>query len=363
MNVLYDHQIFSHQKTGGISRYFCEIISELDKDDDFSAILPLMFHNNIYLNEMGHNGFFVGNVNMRGKTKLMYKLNELAMKYKMSTDSGSFDIVHPTYYDPYILNSLAKKPMVLTIYDMTHERFPEFFSANDSTTANKLKLANRADAILAISESTKNDIVEFFNVPAGKITVTHLASSFHATRRDDLNICDGRFILFVGSRAGYKNFTRFVEAMGMVADRYPDITLLCAGGGSFNAEESLYLTKCNVKAKQIDVSDEVLASCYADAELFVFPSLYEGFGLPILEAFSMGCPVCISSTSSLPEVAGNAAVSFDPSSSESIAGAIVNVLGDRSMRESLIKSGHERLKEFSWEKTAQETKNVYKSLV
>lgn len=364
MIVTYDHQIFSYQRTGGISRYFCEIASLLHKDDDFKVDIPLLVYNNLYLNGMDCSGYFLGNINFRGKTRLIYKANMILTKYKMKFQNSSFDIAHPTYYDPYILDYLGGKPMVLTIYDMTHEKFPEFFPPNDKTTENKRRLASRADRILAISESTKRDVVEIFNIPEDKVVVTHLASSFDGIAHiSNDRICAERYILFVGSRVGYKNFNHLVIAMGAIQTKHKDILLLCIGGGAFTQKEEELLAKHKVKATQLDASDSMLASAYSHAEVFVFPSLYEGFGLPVLEAFSFGCPVCISNTSSLPEVAGGGALMFDPLSSENMIDTILTVLEDNSLAANMAQRGRNRLKEFSWAKTTQATKLVYKELI
>ena len=160
MKILYDHQTFTLQKYGGISRYFYELIKYFKKKKDIHIDVSLFFSNNHYISEkkdVNHMQFFPNN-EFRGKQRLMLPINKMISI--MSIKQQDFDLFHPTYYDPYFLKYIDKKPFILTVYDMTHEKFNGMFLPNDKTTQNKRLLCEKASKIIAISQSTKNDLIE-----------------------------------------------------------------------------------------------------------------------------------------------------------------------------------------------------------
>ena len=144
-----------------------------------------------------------------------------------------------------------------------------------------------------------------------------------------------------------------------------ELHVVCAGSLPFTHKEKMFLKNMNIldKVHHVKINDAILKNLYRNARAFVFPSLYEGFGLPVLEAFSCGCPVIMSNTSSLPEIGGDGAIYFNPSDKESIILAIEKVLFNERYRDDLIKKGYNRLKIFSWEITADKTKKLYESLL
>ncbi|RYF70976.1 MAG: glycosyltransferase family 1 protein, partial [Cytophagaceae bacterium] len=172
------------------------------------------------------------------------------------------------------------------------------------------------------------------------------------------------YLLYVGKRGLYKNFDGFFRAIQPVLHRHPDLHLICAGGGAFNqAEQALfYASGLANRVHYRPANDTSLIALYRHARAFVFPSLNEGFGIPVLEAYSSGCPVVLSNRSSLPEVGGDAALYFDPEDDDSIADAVERVLTDNALHAALSQKGTERLRNFSCDKTAQQTLEVYKSL-
>ena len=168
-----------------------------------------------------------------------------------------------------------------------------------------------------------------------------------------------RYVLFVGNRSWYKNFARFAEAMYPILEARPDLYVLCAGGGSFKPSDLEAMGSLSNRYIQRGLDDETLRQAYANAECFVFPSEYEGFGIPVLEAFACSCPLVCSNSSSLPEVAGDAAEYFDPLDVEDMSAKILKVLEDDRLREKLRALGRERLKLFDWDKTARKTFECY----
>ncbi|HEY2581215.1 MAG TPA: glycosyltransferase family 1 protein [Mucilaginibacter sp.] len=359
MKVLFDYQIFTEQKYGGISRYFANLNEGINAHPGMESKLGLLFTNNAYLkNQQLPAGFLNGHVQ---KESRRIKYNKWYCKYLLR--QNDFDIFHPTYYSPYFLKSL-KKPFVLTVHDMIHELFPQYFDPAADPKVYKGKAIEQADHIIAISECTKKDILKFYDVRDDKISVIHHGFKMQTDeeKKNDF-VIESNYILFVGDRGGYKNFELFIRAAASIILKH-SINVICAGGGAFKAEEIKTLTELNIvnNVKQLNVTDGQLRNLYRNALAFVYPSLYEGFGLPILEAFFNSCPVILSNTSSLPEVAGDAAQYFDPNDEQSITNAIEQVITDNSKRNELKAKGAERLKQFSFENCLQKTIQVYRSL-
>lgn len=360
MKVLFDHQTFTLQEFGGISRYFYEIIKELNQFPNVQTECSLFLSNNEYLKDgiLQHSPFF-STFHFKGKRRLMLAINK--MKSKRIHGKGEFDIFHPTYYDPYYLSNYLSKPIVITCLDMIHEKY---IQDDKETIRNKRKVLQRADKIIAISNSTKKDIMEYYNIPEERISVTYLASSLRAGQPGKSYSKD-RYFLYVGARNLYKNFISFVKAIAPLLKSKDDLFLNCVGGGNFSQDEKKIFTDLKLERKIIwrPGSDSNLVEMYSSAIAFFYPSLYEGFGIPILEAMNCGCPVAASGTSSLPEVAGDAAIYFDPTNEESILGAAETMLDNDKLRSDLVVAGLGRANEFSWNRTALETHKIYLSLL
>jgi len=390
MKILYDYQIFTKQNYGGVSRYFYELMDNL-RAHKIDIEIPINYSKNIYIKEADflsrplkgyteYKDFLLG-LRPKGKAKiykLLQKLNFIknaeTANQKISIErlkKQNFDIFHPTYYDSYFLKYIGKKPFVLTIYDMIHETYPELFSADNKIARQKKILAQKADKIIAISENTKKDIIKFIGINEDKIQVIHLGSSINRQENnlkintDLLKKLPEKYILFVGNRASYKNFDNFSKALIPLFKINKKLNAVCAGGGEFSDKEINFFKTFNItdKFRQYSVNDSDMTLLYKNALVFVFPSLYEGFGLPILEAFNCGCPVAASNRGSLPEIAGNAAAYFNPEDISSITDAINNIIADDGTKEKMKKNGFEQLKKFSWEKTAEKTLDVYNSIL
>lgn len=356
--------MFSLQRYGGISRYFCEIIKQIAPKHEFN--LGLLFSDNYYLWE--HTKFFnkkniFPDRNFRGKyflSKRAYDLNQLYSKIGLST--GKYDIFHPTFYNDYFLK-LTKKPYIITVHDLIAFKFnllsPNKHGDIRCQMENVIKNAHR---IIAVSENTKKDIIDLMNINVDKIDVIHHGynevSDGQKTRRM------GNYILFVGSRDSYKNFPACAQAVSRILQKEKGLQFICVGS-PFNKEELELIKKLNIEQQTlaIRVDDQNLNKLYANAVLFIYPSLYEGFGMPILEAFINDCPVCLSNTSCFPEIAGNAGVYFDPYSIDSIIAAMEKVIYDSDFTRKLRATGKKQLKKFSWEKAASQTLESYKKII
>lgn len=360
MKILFDHQAFK-QRFGGVSRYHYELAKGLiDKKQDVEISI-FMTENEYLINDV----FFktlnlLGRKRFKGRDrvkKFLNTVNQQISKYKIL--KNEYDIFHPTYYDPYFLKYL-KKPVVLTVHDFVHEKFMPY---QIEEITNKKLMIEKADRIIAISENTKSDIISYYSVPEDKISVVY--HGFNKPNIDDyLPNIYGNYILFVGRRDGYKNFERFLLAISRILREDDSLKLICTGT-SFSVSEIEIMKKLQILGRVVQVSanEKELNSFYANALVFVFPSLYEGFGMPILEAFANNCPICISNTSCFPEIAKNAAMYFDPYKVDSIYEEIKKVIYNEQIREKLRKEGHLRLLDFSWEKTTNETFEIYKMLI
>lgn len=366
MRVLFDAQIFCHQRFGGISRYICGIALEMQRMAGIVPRIVAPLHFNEYLESLPPS--LVRGTRVRrfeGRTALAYGLSILPGK--VAARRFKPDILHNTYYFPVRAPSDGRT--VLTVYDMIHEKYPRFF--NPLTARLKAKSLPRADHIICISESTRHDMLSIYDIPPERVSVTHLGfdpldslltgESTRDFRTRVLGV-DTPYLLYVGSRAAYKNFMGLLAAYASSASLPANFFLLCFGGGDFTAEERAAISKAGVggRVRYLGGSDAVLAACYAHAALFVCPSLYEGFGIPILEAMSLDCPVACSHSSSLPEVAGDAARLFDPLDRDSIRDALESVLGSQSAAETLRARGRIRRTQFSWHRCAQETLDIYR---
>ncbi len=378
MKILYDYQIFETQRVGGISRYFLELFIQLKRLKNTVVEFPLIKSENIYIKEVGFlknvklplvlfkdfcNGFsFPG----KGKLYRFFHLRENKKEIVKRLQNGNFDIFHPTYYNPYFLRYLRDKPFILTVYDMTHEIYSKEMSFFDFSAKYKKKLLLKADKIIAISQNTKKDLIRLYNISPEKINVIYLANSLKPPvdkRLQTLNLPE-KYILFVGGRKGYKNFNIFVESISTLIKKDPKLFLVCAGQLFSKEEESLF-KNLNIEnqVKQYSIDDSTLAHMYQKAICFVFPSRYEGFGIPTLEAFSCGCPVILSNTSCMPEIGGKAAVYIDPLNKKDIEKKVGEVIENSILRKKMISKGYKQLKKFSWEKCAKETQEVYAEVI
>lgn len=366
VKVLFDHQCFVQQQYGGVSRYHYQLIKELNKLKDVKSILSLKYSNNFYINE--DKSFevkkFFPNHKFYFKRTILDYINRLSTIPNLK--KGDYDIFHPTYFGTYFLKHLNAKPFIVTVYDSIHEKYPEIINSIDRTLEYKKEIISKANLILAISNSAKNDLINIYKIPAEKIKVVYLAASINknfALSKEQLSLPE-KYILFVGNRDFYKNFKNFIQAIAPLLKEQKDLFLISAGGGGFSNDEIKYFRSMQIENKVIykNADDASLATLYSNALAFIFPSLYEGFGIPALEAMNCDCPVIMSNTSSLPEVGGDAAFYFEPNDIEDIKNKIAKVIFDKELRKELIEKGKIQRSKFSFEKTAKETLEVYEKL-
>ena len=365
MNIIYDHQIFTAQKYGGISRYFVELANHIADAKKAQVRVLSPVYVNAYLASRSPKVPVTGlKVPMINFAELVYGAVNRALESPL-LHWFKPDLVHETYYASKPAKPKGHK-CVLTVYDMIHELFPAEFPPNDRVLMDKASAVARADHIICFSEHTRRDLIRILGVPHEKTSVIHLGFSLRPTgARVDLPV-RRPFLLYVGARGGYKNFASLLRAYAASGRLMKDFDLLAFGGSPINAKEAELIRQLGIppeNLRQLQGGDDVLEGLSRRAAAFVYPSLYEGFGIPPLEAMSYDCPVVCSNASSIPEVVGDAAMLFDPHSTEVLGQALSAVLNDDGLRQELIEKGRARTKEFSWAKCAQQTTAVYEQVL
>jgi glycosyltransferase involved in cell wall biosynthesis len=366
IRLLYDYQVFSEHKYGGISRYFYEIAETISKSKEIDVkILSPLFINK-YLSASDSNivqGMYIPQVRRTGK--IVRYVNRAISRSIVNIRPP--DIIHETYYNNTgLVNMGSGCKRVITIHDMIHEKFPGHFKNPEYTQKIKSEATKRADKIICVSENTKKDLIEILNVNPNKISVIHHGyPKIKLNKQSLIRVVARPYILFIGERNGYKNFIRLLAAFNY-ANLIDDFILVCFGGGKFTKNEIGEMRQLGLRdknIKHISGGDDKLANLYTFASIFVYPSIYEGFGMPILEAMSYKCPVICSNTSSFPEVAGNAVEYFDPYDVESIAHTLKKALYASKGKKLKVIAGIENLARFSWDKCANTTAEIYLDLI
>ena len=353
MRVLFDDHIFSIQSHGGVSRCFAEVIAGLQARPGVQVVLPFRRVINAHLldqPDLDVRGF-LGERHFPGKRTLLRRHNRSLVHRALRR--GAFDVFHQTFYDAELIGLLHGRPMVVTVHDMAPELMPETFASPEDIHPGKRALCAAAAAIVAVSETTKADLVRLYGVDPARVEVIHHGLSQDAVwvpGRGARVALPDRYLLIVGRRGGYKNFMGVARTLAAVLTRRPGLHLICVGGGPLEEmERQPFLDAgCAGRLHQRMLDAGGLACAYAHADAFVFPSMYEGFGLPILESFANGCPAILSARSCFPEIAGDAALYFDPDHPDSLADALDRLLGDAAMRRRLVDAGRRRVRDFTW---------------
>ncbi len=338
---------------------------------DVTPLIVAPFHFNEYLDQLPRCLVRGRRVRwLEGLTALAYGSSVLPAK--MAARGFRPDILHNTYYFPIDPPSGARG--ILTVYDMIHEKYPQYFAASPFIRRIKAASVAAADHVICISESTRHDLLATYDIPEERVSVTHLGfdplvSLLTGESSSSFKVrvlgADAPYVLYVGSRVSYKNFRGLLDAYAASSSLRTNFFLVCFGGGDFTGAERAAISKAGVegRVRYLGGSDAVLATCYAHASLFVCPSLYEGFGIPVLEAMSLECPVACSNSSSLPEVAGDAARLFDPRDRDSIRSALESVLDSPSAATALKERGRNRTQLFSWRSCAEATIDIYRRVL
>jgi len=250
--------------------------------------------------------------------------------------------------------------LAVTVYDMIHERFPEQFGPRDVIPSAKRPWCEAADVVFAISATTRDDLLERFRLPEDKVVVTPLGVTAAAPSPGPLPFADPPWFLYVGERAKpYKNWAAVLGALSALG---PEHGLVCFGPPATTAELDLLATRgLTERVRFAGGDDHDLARLYRAASALVYPSYFEGFGLPPLQAMAQGCPVVSARAGAMPEVLGDAAIFFDPADVDDLSAAMARVLDDGCVA-ALRTRGAERAAMFTWARTVDATLDAYRAL-
>ena len=350
LRVGYDPQMFSFFTRSGVAKYFAQL-SCLMPDYGWKPYFPFHFSNNQHYFELG--GSHLWRIpDIRGAKRLCRMLN-LADRI----DRSKFPVWHSTFYDTGFLNTYGDLGLVTTVHDMIPESLPQFFSVNPHD--GKTEYVRRARRIIAISRHTRDDICRLYGTDASRIDVVYHGIDPAECRVAPMALPDN-YILFIGAREGYKNFDKMLEAYAGLVPRHRDLKLVCIGVSSFSKTEM-------GRIRALGLTDVIYATA-GDAEIryalrkaraFVYPSLYEGFGIPIIEAMVQRCPMALAKASCFPEIARDAAVYFDPNDVDSIRESIDRLLCDSDLCEALTALGELLVRDYSIARMLRQTADVY----
>jgi len=358
VRLAFDEQVFAIQAYGGISRVFAElatafltgIVSDVE-------LLPL--------DAVIVNRYLLDSDELRKRLRVRQARNQWTALAHYATrvpPRRRADVVHNTFYLPQGLARIGGAARIVTIHDMIPELLPQTRRRLDFLTLKK-RYVESADHIICVSEATKQDLIKVYGPPSAPVTVVHhgvdprfrpVEERFHRLQE--------RYVLFVGHRGQYKDARILYRAFAELVKEDQTIHLVCVGGDGFSAEEMRQFEFLGIRDRvtQHYLSDDEMVSAYTHALAFVFPSHFEGFGLPALEAMACGAPVVLAAATSLPEVGGDAAQYFEPGSVEDLTRALRTLVLDNAARSTAIERGFARAAEFTWQRAAQETARVYR---
>jgi glycosyltransferase involved in cell wall biosynthesis len=360
MRILFDGFIYREQRAGGIGRYFNSIIRRLPSGDvpvlvteDSHLNVDLPVHPN--LKQYNYANFRPNRVSTFSKKYYYQYIN----RFK------PFDLIHPTYYT--LLSgekiSSVKGPKISTIHDMIYEVFQDKINNAHQHVAWKRDAIESSEVIICVSENTKKDLLRFYPDTEHKIRVIYEGTEL--TRKEsfgDESIPPEPYFLYVGGRNVYKNFNLLLDVFPTVTEKYD--TTLCIVGPPLTESENKRIASLNIGHRiryYGYVSNPHLAKLYRSSIALVYPSLYEGFGLPPLEAMSCGAPVIASNRSSIPEVVGDAGILFDPDQKDELIDAMALLLSDNATRERCIEQGFKRAMLFEWDRNILPMIDIYHS--
>lgn len=342
--IIIDGIIYSLQRHGGITVYFNELLHRLKFRS--AGDCRVVIHEGSAANV----DFLPAGYEIRPM-----RLAERYRRCPLRTQDGLF---HSSYYRLPDRNV----PVVTTVHDFIYERFASG-PRKWLHSWQKFAAINSSHAVICISESTRRDLLHFLpDIRPERLHVVHngVSSAFHPLMPEMLSSTTMRpYVLFVGARSGYKNFMPLVQAMSNLRD----LDLVCIGGGVLTPQES-EVVQCHLAGRfihHLGVSDLQLNQFYNGAFCLAYPSAYEGFGIPVLEAMRAGCPVIALNSSSIPEVAGAAAQLLPEASPEALYAALTR-LDQTGQREHFRKLGFQQASLFSWDRTFAETCKVYESV-
>lgn len=368
MKVFFDGKIFSLQSYGGVSRIFFELMRSFA----LTHRVEQSCYRGIYIdrypiNKTWFERYYGLKRHIGRGYRFIKPFDDRCLELLYNLNANSSLIYHSSYYR---VPKYPKGPIVIHAFDMIHEQFNGYLK----TKLLKKNAFNTADLIISISGSTKKDLCEFYQIDQKKVIIAYpgVSNIFHE-RNLDINPCESAikiykkpYMLYVGGRDWYKNFDLLLNAF--ISKKYfYDFDLVLVGGGKhLSPQQQEAVSKCHRKEtwiKQKFCNDFELAGLYSNAAAFICTSLYEGFGITLVEAMACGCPVIASNVSSIPEVLGNAGLLFNPKDSKDLGRKIDEIINNPSLSANLVRKGRLRAQKFTWTAMADAVYRGYSSLL
>ncbi len=367
----------AYEQGGGIGRHVRELVAALaleDAETDFRLFVSGATRNTLPAPPGQNFTWKPTRFTPRWLARIWHRAG---LPIPVETITGSVDLYHAT--DFVLPPTRSKTRTLLTVHDLSFVRVPETASPKQKAYLDKVvpRSVQRADHVLADSQATKDDLVALYNTPPDKITVLLSGVDARFKRVDDgVEIMTTRkkygigtrpYILTLGTVQPRKNYSRVIQALARLREQNYDLDLVIVGGRGW-LEDPIYATIHDTGMQDFVhlagfADDEDLPTLYSGAACFAFPSLYEGFGLPVLEAMACGTPVATSNISSLPEVAGNAALTVNPYDLDAITRSIQRLIDDATLRDELVQKGYERVKQFTWTAAARHLRQIYTEML
>lgn len=379
MKVLYDYQAFDIQRSGGVSNVFSLLVEEVKKRVDVKV--GITSTDNLYMLNQGYPNskqVYAGLVKIGKVDEHQTKFEDIDWKKvnriysKNAIQRGDYDVFHPTHYEPYFLDYGLDKPYVVTVHDLAFERLRNYIQFNESMCLadfeKRRAIMESASKVVAISEATKKDIIDIYKVPENKIEVVYNAYRELPENYVYNNPFDFPYILYVGTRQGplnYKCFIPFFNQIVPFMKKHKEFKLICTGRGFTTFEKDMFRQYgLEDRVENHYLNEDGLNNLYHHAFCFVFPSEFEGFGLPILEAYKNDCPALLNDIPVFREVAGDAGMFFDITDGTSLNDRLESLYtADGNDIKSLIEDQRKRLPLFTADKMAEGYINVYKSVL
>lgn len=359
MRILFDHQSLCLEGFGGITRYHVELAQALGGLEGVEASWFGGIHRST-LRESEIPCRLAG-IRLPWIPRAGYPLQVLSGQI-LPWLPGGFDVVHQTYVHAFRLPPGAAR--VVTIHDCIYENFPALFRDSARTISGRKRSLDLADAVICVSRHVRSELLRHYPVDPSLIHVVHHGSTVLPPPQAE-PAHPRPYLLFVGKRGGYKDFKVALEAWRDDQTIYGAVDFVAFGGGAFTPEERALVAGHPAAPRLVHWSgdDQRLATAYAQAVAVLIPSRAEGFGLPVLEAMSLGAAVLAADSTSLPEVAGEAALLIPPGDPQAWSTAIRRILRDSDLRSLLIDRGSKRVEEFSWKRCAEQTAEAYEHAV
>ena len=365
MKLLYDYQAFAMQSRGGVSRVMYELIKYGLDQPGVECSVWGGIHQNFSMDDLvrkyPRQARGIKMPNCLSKARVLRGCNKYLFPFYARRYQP--DICHYTFFTTAVLPARTK--VVVTVHDLITELFPQHYARNDKQARLRAKALKKADGVICVSEHTRSDLLRLYDLDESRVVVAYNGNSLDKVPDPVVPSLEKPYFLFVGARNGWrKNFDVILRAL-VITPELKDIDLVCFGSIRFSVEEIAHFKSIGLadRIHYFGGNDAVLAGFYCNALGMIYPSRYEGFGLPPVEAMSLGCPVISSSAPPMPEIIGSAAIFFDSESEEELSVALLQCVGDSGFRETLIAKGREQAKLFSWEKSCEKVYKLYDRLL